>query len=85
MWLFIADFYCREAKLVIEIDGKIHNDQQEYDQARDYVINVLGFKVVRFTNERVFEQVDNVISQIKAHWSPLAPESGKGDVSSLSR
>lgn len=39
---FIADFFCKSAKLVIELDGKVHADQKEYDQAREYIINELG-------------------------------------------
>jgi len=48
---FIADFYCDEKKLVIELDGKIHGEQQEYDQERDFVIQSLSIKTVRIKNE----------------------------------
>ncbi len=48
---FIADFYCAEKKLVIEIDGKIHEKQKEYDKLRTYIINQLGMKVIRIKNE----------------------------------
>jgi very-short-patch-repair endonuclease len=48
---FIADFYCHEARLVIEVDGGIHNnsDQAEYDQNRTAELEELGIQVIRFS------------------------------------
>ncbi len=68
--LFIADFICKEKKLVIEIDGGIHELQKEYDEARTSIINQLGYKVLRFTNDQVF----NNFSEIKKVLSPLGGE-----------
>ena len=64
---YIADFYCHEAKLVIEIDGKIHNlpEQQEYDKNRSLHIEEMGIKVIRFTNEEVYNNLDQVLNTIK--------------------
>lgn len=50
---FIADFYCAQLKLVLEIDGKVHERQREYDEFRTFIINQLGIRVVRVTNEVV--------------------------------
>jgi very-short-patch-repair endonuclease len=50
---YIADFYCHEKLLVVEIDGKIHLQQQELDFIREEKLKFLGFIVVRFTNEEV--------------------------------
>jgi very-short-patch-repair endonuclease len=50
---FIADFYCHECKLVVEIDGGIHEKQKDYDKLRTEIINKLGMKVIRFKNEDV--------------------------------
>jgi very-short-patch-repair endonuclease len=52
---FIIDFYCAEAKLLIEIDGTSHleNEQQEYDQTRTEYLEALSYKVIRFTNNDV--------------------------------
>jgi len=50
---FIADFYCAEKRVVIELDGKIHDHQKEYDQNRDLIISEQGIKVLRFKNEEV--------------------------------
>jgi very-short-patch-repair endonuclease len=50
---FIADFYCHECKLVVEIDGGIHEKQKDYDKLRTEIINKLGMTVIRFKNEDV--------------------------------
>ena len=59
---FIADFYCHKARLVIEVDGEIHNtqDQMEYDECRNYFMNELGLLVLRFTNKQVMQDLENV-------------------------
>jgi very-short-patch-repair endonuclease len=62
--VFVADFYCHECKIVIEIDGKIHEEQKEYDEYREYIINKLGFRVVRITNEEIKEGLEEVIERI---------------------
>lgn len=67
---FIADFYCHEAKLIIEVDGDIHKfKQQEYDQGRTYELGNWGLKVVRFTNQQVMSDLDKVIQHIKENLS----------------
>lgn len=50
---FVADFYCHEKKLVIELDGKIHDFQKEYDQNRDAIMTKMGLTVLRFKNEEL--------------------------------
>jgi very-short-patch-repair endonuclease len=63
---FIADFYCHKVKLVIELDGGIHNapKQFEYDQNRDYEMNELGLTILRFKNEEVLENIEIVVAKI---------------------
>jgi len=61
---FILDFYCPSHKLVIEVDGGIHNQQQAYDQARTDELQVFGYCVLRFTNEEVLNDLSNVLSRI---------------------
>jgi very-short-patch-repair endonuclease len=51
--LFIADFYCHEAQLIIEIDGGIHETQQDYIILRTEILNQLDFKIIRFKNNQV--------------------------------
>jgi len=66
---FIADFACLPKKLVIEIDGGYHQlpEQQVSDEERTQWLNQQGFKVVRFTNEEVIGDIDQVISKIKGY------------------
>ena len=61
---FIVDFYCTEARLVIEVDGGIHDEQQEADQLRTEFLESLGLRVLRFTNGEVLQQTDGVIERI---------------------
>lgn len=51
---FILDFYCYSQHLVIELDGSIHDQQQDYDQARAEWLTQRDFKVIRFSNEEIF-------------------------------
>ena len=64
--IFIADFYCHKHKLVVEIDGEIHNQKeiQEYDDGRTHDIEKLGIKILRFTNEEVMNNIQNVKERI---------------------
>ncbi|MGB2870107.1 MAG: endonuclease domain-containing protein [Bacteroidota bacterium] len=62
---FIADFHCHEHRLVIEVDGKSHDYQKEYDDYRTYIINCLGIKVVRFTNEEIEDRLGLVLQKIR--------------------
>jgi len=57
-YFFIADFYCPEKKLVIEIDGLIHEHQKYYDYQRDLVLHELDLKVLRLSND----EVQNIVS-----------------------
>lgn len=50
---YIADFYCIKLRLVIEVDGPIHRSQRDYDQHRDRVMEGLGLRVVRISNQDV--------------------------------
>ena len=62
---YITDFVCLRKKLVIEIDGKIHLKQKEQDELRTLKLNDLGFEVIRFKNEEVFECPEFVALKIK--------------------
>jgi cyclase len=64
---FIADFYCHKAKLIIEVDGEYHNipSQHEYDSNRDFELEELGLKIIRFSNEQVLFDIENTIQKIK--------------------
>lgn len=61
---FIVDFYCADARLVIEVDGAIHEQQQEYDALRQAYIESLGLRMLRFTNGEVLQAIDGVVEAI---------------------
>ena len=63
---FVADFCCWEIRLVVELDGEVHAEQVERDRERDDFIRRSGFTVLRFPNDRVFEDTGGVIEEILA-------------------
>ena len=67
---FVADFYCKQQKPIVEIDGGIHERQKEYDKFRTYIVGQLGMRVVRFTNEEVTCKIENVIERLKSDLTP---------------
>jgi len=75
LYIFIVDFYCHEYKLVIEVDGEIHNnkDSREYDLGRTATLNRFGIKVIRFTNDQILYDIDSVIAEILRVLSDLTP------------
>ena len=62
---FIADFYCSEANLVIEIDGSVHEKQVDYDQLRTSLLKQKGLEMIRFTNNEVLNTESEVIEKLK--------------------
>lgn len=56
---FIVDFYCHKAALVVEVDGDIHDLQQEEDVRREKALSALGLRVVRFGNDEVVRNVSH--------------------------
>ena len=63
---FIVDFYCHKAKVVIEIDGEVHEleEQVQRDQGRSSELEAFGLKVLRFSNQDVFENLEEVVKKI---------------------
>ena len=63
---YIADFYCNEKTLVIEVDGNIHNEPaiKEYDKARTQVLNSMGIQILRFTNDEIKNNMPDVLQRI---------------------
>jgi very-short-patch-repair endonuclease len=63
---FIVDFYCPATKLVIEVDGPIHDDEEHqiYDSFRDKKLESRGLRVLRFTNWEVQNELDGVLEEI---------------------
>ena len=66
---YVVDFFCSERKLVIEIDGNSHFsiEAQQYDDVRNLFMENLGIRVIRFTNQDVLDNCDNVLLCIKKY------------------
>ena len=64
---FIADFYCHEAQLVIELDGAIHKYQTEQDAERDAWMQANGLTVLRFANASVLDDLPTVLTTIDSY------------------
>jgi len=80
---YIADFYCHEAQLVIECDGSAHdpNEAWHHDQERDAYMIAQGLRVLRFSNERIANDTENVLEEIAAFLpSPLGRRAGEEGV-----
>ncbi len=80
---YFADFLCREAQLVVELDGFSHDMQQENDRRRDAFMKAEGFRVMRFTNTDVMTNLDGVaqtiaIALVETGPPPTPPASGMG-------
>ncbi|HLG34007.1 MAG TPA: DUF559 domain-containing protein, partial [Bacteroidia bacterium] len=83
---FIADFICLEKKLIIEVDGEIHEQQKEYDENRSGVLARAGYRLVRFTNEEVITKTDWVCDEIQKELRATSPsplEKGSGDEATI--
>lgn len=67
---YIADFYCPSEKLIIELDGQHHFtlEGQLNDKERDAHLGLMNIKVLRFENKLIFENMTEVLNQIKAHF-----------------
>jgi very-short-patch-repair endonuclease len=63
---FILDFYCPAAKLCVEVDGDVHDEQVERDAARTEILNTHGIRVIRFRNEEVLGDMRSVLRRIEA-------------------
>src|SRR5262245_32354367 len=62
---FIVDFYCHKAALVVEVDGDIHDLQQEEDARRQKVLREIGLRVARFRNDEILRNLSVVVGEIK--------------------
>ena len=65
---FVADFYCNPARLVVEVDGAIHD--ADYDAERDRIFAQQGLRVLRFSNNDVQNKLSIVLALIQQHLTP---------------
>lgn len=63
---YFADFYCHQHELIVEVDGRIHEFQQEYDTEREAYLMALGFQIIRFTNDEITKDLKGVLQKIVA-------------------
>ena len=61
---YIVDFSCSDLKLIVEVDGGQHAEQQRYDSARTEYLESLGFTVIRFWNNEVLTNIDGVLETL---------------------
>ncbi len=61
---YFADFYCHQHELIVEVDGDVHEFQQDYDAEREKYLISLGLRIVRFTNEEITNNLKDVLNKI---------------------
>lgn len=63
---YVADFYCFEKKLIVELDGGIHENKEnmEYDKFREEIFIEAGFRVIRFNNFEVEKNIIDVVEKV---------------------
>ena len=76
---YFADFCSHRAKLIIELDGGQHADAGDYDAARTRFIEAQGYRVIRFWNNDVMQNLDGVLETIATSLPPLPLGAGRGE------
>ena len=76
IYRFILDFYCSQLNLAIEIDGSSHKNKINYDQERDEFLRQIGIKTIRFTNDEVLRDIENVKLKINSELKPPLSRGG---------
>ena len=79
---YIVDFYCHSERLIIELDGEVHNtpEQKTKDEKRDKYLKSLGNRILRFNNAELFENTENVLKVIEKSLSPIRRDEREGGV-----
>jgi len=67
LFYYIPDFYCHQEKLIVELDGPIHELQVEQDQKRQSILENMGFTVLRFKNNELSD-IEKVLKKISSHF-----------------
>jgi very-short-patch-repair endonuclease len=70
---YIVDFYCPSVRVVIEIDGDTHAQQEAYDRERTDWLKKNGYRVIRFANGDVIRNLDNIMEAIRAECQTSEP------------
>lgn len=82
---YIVDFYCHSERLIIELDGEVHNtpEQKKKDGIRDKYLRSLGNKILRFNNAELFENTENVLKVIEKSLSPIGRDGREGGITTV--
>ena len=70
---YILDFYCSALLLAIEVDGESHSTKQEYDQTRTKFLNSLNIKVIRITNDQIYNNLEGVYTFLMTEIGKIKP------------
>ncbi len=70
---FVLDFFCAKLNLCVEVDGAIHAEQRQRDEERTAHLAARGITVLRFTNDEVLNNIESVLTRIRAEARRLAP------------
>jgi very-short-patch-repair endonuclease len=82
---YVVDFVCLEQRLIIEADGGQHLEQQAHDEKRTAFLEALGFRVLRFWNDEILTQTEDVLEAIFRVLNETAPHPRLGHPASLYR
>jgi cyclase len=79
--IYIADFYCHPIKLIIELDGKIHDKPEVkiLDEQRETELKNWGYEVIRFTNDALYKEIEKVLLTIKSKVEELKQAKNSSD------
>ena len=61
---YYPDFYCHQHELIVEVDGDIHDLQEDYDAEREAYLRLLGFQIIRLTNDEITKNLNSVLQKI---------------------
>jgi len=75
---FIVDFFCGKERLIVEVDGSIHQNQQQADQQRQQLLESLGLRFIRLKSELIEQDLPTALSQISAMFLPPSTALGEG-------
>ncbi|MBU0766410.1 endonuclease domain-containing protein [Patescibacteria group bacterium] len=72
---YIADFLCIQHRLIVEVDGSVHNqkERKEYDHRRDEYLLNLNYRVLRITNDEIHQSLSSVLDRIHEYISSPSP------------
>jgi very-short-patch-repair endonuclease len=70
---FVTDFYCHDARLVIELDGPIHDGRRDEDGQRQRRLENIGYHVLRFPNHEVLDDPEAILLRITEAIGPIPP------------